>query len=186
MNPGLNLNQTDIPQRPCVCSAWNTCVALRFPAANGENRYLSNSPGMTSYRNRPIRKWPAFPHSGPSGKISSRSYMKASSASGELNFSVGLSWPARLCGQLLITPLCLPSQEHISPRAEPPQVQPLHHLSSTPSSHGPSADNLSRSSFSSAPSSQFNPAFSCLPSSRLAPQTQLSLFSSWWWKASAN
>ena len=66
-------------------------LALRFPAANGEKRYLSNSPGMTSYRNRPIRKWPAFPHSGPSGKISSRSYMKASSASGKLNFSVGLS-----------------------------------------------------------------------------------------------
>ena len=53
MNPGLNLNQTDMPQRPCVCSAWNTCVALRFPAANGEKRNLSNSPGLTSYKRFP-------------------------------------------------------------------------------------------------------------------------------------
>ena len=184
MNPGLNLNQRDMPQRPCMCSAWNTCVALRFPAANGVKRYLGNSPGLTSHRNRPIRKGPAFPHSGPNGNISSRSFMKVSSASGEVNFSVGLSWPARFPRQLIITPLGLPSHKLTSPRVEPPQAHPLRHLSSTPSSGGPSADNLSSSSSSSG--FQFNPPFRCLASSRLAPQTQLSLFSSWWWKASAN
>ena len=96
MNPGLNLNQTDMPQRPCVCSAWNTCVALRFPAANGEKRNLSNSPGLTSYKRFPggseVKENGQHFHTlGPMEKISSRSYMKANSASGEVNFSAGLS-----------------------------------------------------------------------------------------------
>lgn len=91
MNPGLNLNQTYVPPRPCTCSARNTYVALRFPAANGEYGYLSNSPGLASDRNKPVRKGPPFPDSGPNGNFSLGSYTKAGSASGKVSFSNGLS-----------------------------------------------------------------------------------------------
>lgn len=105
MSPGLNLNQTCMPLRPCTCSTWATYVTLRFSAAIVKKGYLNNSTVLTSDRNIPITLEKVhFLTLGPDRNFSLRSYKKTDSASVEFGFSDDLSWLARSFRHLTTTP----------------------------------------------------------------------------------
>lgn len=141
----------------CSTSRWVTSVALSFSAADVKRGFLNNSTVLTSVGNRPItlEKVQCCLTLGPDRNFSSRTYKKTDYAS--TRWVLLMAWADQACLSD-ISPPTLGFAEpgtHVHPWAELPQVHLLYHVHPTPTSHNPSADNWSSSSFSPARSSQF-------------------------------
>lgn len=185
MNPGGNLNLICMPPRLCRCSARNTHAALRFPAANGEKGYLSNSPVLTSDGNRPAKEGPAFPESGPRWKFL---IWRLILLVGELSFPDGLSWPIRSWRQLTMTLWICQARNTHPPGQRFPRLAlsiictPLHPLMVLLLTSGPPLVSLLPNPPSSTQHLATTPALHL----RLGSLDSVEFFTSWWWKASAN
>lgn len=142
-----------------MCSTRVTSVALSCSAADVKRGFLSNSTVLTSVGNRPItlEKVQCCLTLGPDRNFSSRTYKKTDYAG--TRWVLLMAW-ADQPGLSDISPLPFGFAEpgtHVHPWAELPQAHLLYRVNPTLTSHSPSADNWSSSSFSPACSSQLIP-----------------------------